>query len=134
MNDERIELYRRTAMPWKQKDANRSTMNNQFQQQLDTIVQKIVSSYQPEKIVLFGSAARGRMNAESDIDLFIVKPHQKPRHQRSTEVYDLLWDVDRPPLDVLVYTPEEVQQRLALGDWFVKRVMDEGKVLYGRAH
>lgn len=79
-------------------DAENSAMNNQLQQQLDTIVQKIVSSYQPEQIILFGSAARGRMDAGSDIDLFIVKSHRKPRHQRSTEVYDLLWDMNRPPL------------------------------------
>lgn len=106
-------------------------MTTQFQNQIEAVVERIAKEYQPEKIILFGSAARGEMGTDSDVDLFIVKDDKKPRHQRSVNVREALRDTAYTfPLDVLVYTPKELEYRLWLGDFFVKRVMKEGKVLY----
>jgi len=107
-------------------------MTVQLKDQINTIVDRIAQEYQPEKIILFGSAARGETGPDSDVDLFIVKNDQRPRHERGVEVRRILDDVDyRLPLDILVYTPKEVNYRLWLGDFFVKRVMKEGRVVYG---
>lgn len=101
--------------------------------QIDRMVKVIVREYKPEKIILFGSAARGQTGPDSDIDLFVVKNDNQARHQRSVDVRKILRGVPyRLPLDVLVYTPEEVKYRMWLGDFFVKRVMKEGKVLYAK--
>lgn len=102
-----------------------------IQNQIKLITDKIVNEYRPEKIILFGSAARGEMGLDSDLDLFIIKKGNLTPEQRSDAVYDILWQLKgRPAVDVLVYTPQEIQQRLSIGDWFVKDVLEEGKVIY----
>lgn len=104
-----------------------------FNNQIDRMVRVIVKEYQPEKIILFGSAARGKVGPDSDVDLFVVKDDGRPRHQRSVDVRKALRDTAYTfPLDVLVYTPKELEYRLWLGDFFVKRVMREGKLLYAK--
>lgn len=96
------------------------------------VAQALAKQYAPEKIILFGSAARGDYHTNSDIDLLIIKKSTKKKAQRAKEVFELLRTIPRTySLDPLVYTPEEIGQRLAVGDYFVKRIMTEGKVLYG---
>lgn len=106
-------------------------MTQQLQQQLDTIVREIVTKYQPEKVILFGSAARGEETQDSDIDLLIIKDgvDKTPRIDRHREVSKLYSHTMAS--DVLVYTPYEIKKRLYLGDPFIKTVFSEGKVLYG---
>lgn len=100
-----------------------------LKKEIDYLTAQLVESYKPEKIILFGSAARGQEDI-NDIDLFIVKkdvPHYGA--DRITELYRLLSpDV---PVDYIVYKPEEVEERLSLGDPFVKKIFKEGVVLYG---
>lgn len=106
--------------------------NIHLKRQIDRLVKVIADKYHPEKIILFGSAARGQTGSDSDVDLFIVKSHNQPRPRRGAEVYEILRKLsNRPPVDVVVYTPEEVRHRLELGDWFVKEVFEEGRVMYG---
>jgi len=96
------------------------------------LVQVLVRHYKPEKIILFGSAARGDYHADSDIDLLIIKESDKKKAYRIKEIFESLRKVSRLyPLDPLVYTPHEIKQRLSLGDYFIKRIMKEGQVLYG---
>lgn len=90
---------------------------------------RIVSGYQPERIILFGSHAWGRPRRDSDIDLFVIKKTRSPRIERSVAVQSLLWG-SRMPIDVLVYTPAEVKNRIAKGDFFVKNVMTKGTTVY----
>lgn len=93
------------------------------------IAQAIIRKYHPEKIVLFGSAARDEFEEGSDLDFFIIKQTRLPRHRRPLEIYRFLDDRDLP-IDFIIYTPQEFKQRLSLGDFFVKRILKEGKVLY----
>lgn len=98
------------------------------QQLAKTIVQK----YKPEKIILFGSVARGDARRDSDIDLLIIKSSNKKKAYRIKEVFELLRNSGRNyPLDPIVYTPKEIKKRLSLGDYFVKRILMEGETLYG---
>lgn len=95
------------------------------------IAQTIIRKYHPEKIVLFGSAARDEFEEGSDLDFFIIKQTRLPRHRRAIEIFHLLRDLDREyPVDFIIYTPKEFRTRLALGDFFVKNILKEGKVLY----
>ena len=97
--------------------------------ELDSITAQLIEKYKPEKIILFGSAMRGEGEI-NDIDLFIIKkdvPHYGA--DRIKELYHLL-SVDAP-VDYIVYKPEEAEERLSLGDPFIKKIFKEGKVLYG---
>jgi|SRR4030043_1101282 uncharacterized protein len=97
--------------------------------EIDNIKAQLIEKYKPEKIILFGSSAWGE-DEINDIDLFIIK-REVPYYgaDRINELYRLL-DVDLP-IDYIVYKPEEAEERLTLGDPFIKKIFKEGKVLYG---
>jgi predicted nucleotidyltransferase len=101
-----------------------------FQSAIESITAQLIEKYKPEKIILFGSAARGEVVADSDIDLLIIK--------RNTPLYgaDRIMEVSSlierdVPVDFLVYRPDEFERRLNLGDPFIELIVKEGKVLYG---
>ena len=102
-----------------------------LERELNRIMEVLIRDYQPEKIIVFGSAAQGEFHAWSDLDIVIIKKTTKPLLDRIEEVLRLL----RPKigLDVLVYTPEEME---ALVDERRAFVLDEiiykGAVAYER--
>ncbi|TSC87986.1 MAG: hypothetical protein G01um101416_301 [Microgenomates group bacterium Gr01-1014_16] len=98
---------------------------------LDRVVDTLVRGYRPEKVILFGSMARGDFGEDSDFDLLIIKDgvDDVPVHDRHVEVRGLL--PDDTAVDALVYSPKELKKRLYLEDPFVLSVFDQGKVLYG---
>jgi predicted nucleotidyltransferase len=99
------------------------------------LTETIRRKYEPQKIVLFGSYARGRPTEDSDIDLFIVKETDARMVDRFVEVKRLIYDPQlRIPVSPLVYTPQELEERLNMGDDFVKEIMSEGVVLYEETH
>ena len=90
--------------------------------------QQLVAKYHPEKVILFGSAAR-EFEVVNDVDVFIVKDNVPVLGaERIRQLYRLM-DTDLP-VDYLVYRPSEVAERLALGDLFVTAVMIDGVVLH----
>ncbi len=98
------------------------------------ITQRIVQAFQPEKIVLFGSYAYGQPEFQSDLDLFVVM--NRLRRKSVFERDRVVAHVARPSgvaMDVLVRTPQEVAQRLKMGDRFFHEVMTKGQVLYERS-
>ena len=97
-----------------------------YQKELKKIIAQL-KAYQPQKVVLFGSLANGKEDEASDVDLLIIKKTKKPFHRRIREVLDL---VDSIKVEPLVFTPEEIKNRLALKDFFITRIINEGKVLY----
>lgn len=106
--------------------------NHQIQEMVQDIVRKIVSGYSPEKIILFGSFSNGKADEDSDIDLLIIKDTDKRPLERWMEVKRLLRDRNRKTsVSPLVYTADEVKDRLAMKDFFIQEVMENGKVLYG---
>lgn len=106
-------------------------MTKELKQNIQLIVEMIKKKYRPEKIILFGSAARDEFEEGSDLDFFIIKETKLPRHRRPLEIYRFLDDRNLP-IDFIIYTPKEFEERFFLGDFFIKRILKEGKVLYER--
>jgi len=100
------------------------------QKLIDEIVQRIVSNYKAEKIILFGSRAYGKPTKESDIDLLIIKHTNLPRYKRARGVRKYLWGLTDTPKDILVYTPEEVEGWKNVEESFITSIIKKGKVLY----
>ena len=98
--------------------------------QLKAITDKIVRQFQPDKIILFGSHAWGTPTADSDMDLFIVKETENTR-ELTRQIDGFLWG-RTVALDLLVYRPQSVAKRLATGNFFIRKIMSQGKVLYER--
>ncbi len=104
-------------------------MTKELKKNIQIITEEIRRKYRPEKIILFGSAAKGEFEEGSDLDFFIIKETELPRHRRPLEIYQFLDDRGLP-IDFIIYTPEEFKERLSLGDFFIKRILKEGEVLY----
>ena len=98
---------------------------------LHDIIRRIVEVAQPERIILFGSAARGDMNRHSDVDLLIVKDGAH-RRQLATRIYENLYGVGAP-VDVVVVTPADVERYRDSHALIVKPALREGKVVYEAA-
>jgi HEPN domain-containing protein/predicted nucleotidyltransferase len=98
---------------------------------LEDVVERLRQAYDPVSIVLFGSRARGDGRPDSDADLLIVKDTPRRPIDRRIEVERIL--LDRTfPLDVLVYTPDEVWRLYLLGSPLVQDAVDSGRLLYMR--
>ncbi|MBI5356438.1 nucleotidyltransferase domain-containing protein [Candidatus Collierbacteria bacterium] len=102
----------------------------QFQKHLQRVTKIIVDKYQPERIILFGSAASDNIHEDSDADLAVIKKTNKNFYDRIGEVSGLV--PHGIPLDILVYTPEEFEQmRTDKYGYFVRdEILGKGKVLY----
>jgi len=95
------------------------------------IIGKIKQQYQPSKIVLFGSYAYGQPDRDSDIDLLIIKDTSERPIDRRVTVARIVSDPKRLiPFEPIVLTPEEVRERIEVGDQFLKEILDKGEVLY----
>ena len=95
------------------------------------IVRRIVETAQPEKIILFGSRARGDARPNSDFDLLVIKESDEPGYRRDAPLYVALAGLN-VPVDVMVYTPEEVTDWSGVPQAFVTTAVREGKVVYER--
>ncbi len=98
------------------------------QKAIDQVVSQIVDKFKPQKVILFGSYARGNPRPESDVDMLVVMDTPLREIQQSLEIYHHLNIMFG--LDLIVYTPKHLQERLAMHDWFLIDVIKEGKVLY----
>jgi predicted nucleotidyltransferase len=99
---------------------------------LRRIVRNLVRRYKPEKLILFGSMAKGNPRADSDIDLAVVK---KTRRKFIDRLLDARRAADTwEAVDIVVYTPEEVASMEKEGQYFwVDEILGRGRVLYERA-
>jgi len=96
---------------------------------LDKVVERIRDAAGPERIVLFGSRARGDARQRSDWDLLVIARSELPRHRRSAPLYSLLADMPGE-FEVVVYTPEEAEEWSGVSEAFVTTALREGTVLY----
>lgn len=101
----------------------------EIQQEIKYISKQIADKYKPQKIILFGSAAWGKITADSDVDFFIIKDDPRPGGERIQDVLGMF--EHNIAADVLVYTPKEIEKCLKWGDPFVKNILSFGKVIYG---
>jgi predicted nucleotidyltransferase len=107
----------------------------QRRRQIVRLCAVIAREFQPEKIILFGSWAYGTPDTDSDIDLLVVMPFEgSPFRQAGTILNRVIQAVGVLPLDLLVRTAEQLDERLTIGDGFVRDILERGKVLYEADH
>jgi predicted nucleotidyltransferase len=105
--------------------------NKEIKKTLRELVTKIKEDYQPEKIILFGSCAYGNPTQDSDIDLLIIKRTKERPMDRRIKIRRIVSDPHRRiPFEPLVLTPQEIKNRLRIGDQFIKQILTKGEVIY----
>src|SRR6266550_2679376 len=90
--------------------------------------EQIAREFRPDRIILFGSYASGEQTEASDIDLLVILSFEGKSTYKASEIRDTI----RPefPLDLIVRTPEQVEDRLAKNDWFMRDIFEKGRTLY----
>jgi predicted nucleotidyltransferase len=96
---------------------------------LNEIVRRVLTVARPDKIILFGSAATGQMNKDSDIDLLIVEPVVENTRHRSVEINRALGDVSYP-VDVIVMRTERFEQTKRFIGGIAYPANKYGRVIY----
>jgi predicted nucleotidyltransferase len=104
--------------------------------QIESLVAQITRVASPLQVILFGSQARGTANADSDVDLLIVS--EKPSGEgwsRRREIGRIRRAIDLPgvPIDILLFTPEEIEKWRNNTNHVIGDALQEGKVLYERS-
>jgi predicted nucleotidyltransferase len=90
-------------------------------------VRQVVQRFHPQKVILFGSHAYGKPDADSDVDLLVVMPTKNELSQ-SIRIGQALWAPF--PMDLFVYRPETLAEWLEWEDPFLIEILDKGIVLY----
>ena len=100
----------------------------QKQKEIKKVVSQIVKSYNPEKILLFGSFASGKIKENSDVDLAVIKKTKVRFVERLKKIAKIVktWEA----FDVLVYTPQEWERALEEGNYFIQEIAKTGKIVY----
>ncbi len=104
-------------------------MYGELEPTLTEMVAKICQTGSPERIVLFGSRARGDARADSDIDLLVVEPSDIPRYKRAARYRKAVAGLCVAK-DIVVWSPEEIREWQSVPNAFITTVLREGRVLY----
>lgn len=96
---------------------------------LAEIIRRVVDVARPQKIIMFGSAARGEMGPNSDVDLLVVKAGSYHRGRLAEEIYLRLHGVGQA-VDVVIVTPEDVERYRNSHAVVVGPAVREGRVVY----
>ncbi|RPJ80900.1 MAG: nucleotidyltransferase domain-containing protein [Deltaproteobacteria bacterium] len=99
---------------------------------LNEVVRRILTVVEPHRIILFGSAAKGTMGPDSDLDLLIIMPNGIHRRRTSVEIYKALRGIGVSK-DVIVVTEQDVEAYQYNPSLVLKSALDEGKNLYAAA-
>jgi len=94
------------------------------------VVTTISENFHPKKIILFGSYASGHPTPDSDLDLLVVMDSDQPRRIKRSIPIHLMFKPTPCPMDILVYTPEEVSYWNGTVNHIVTEAMSTGKVMY----
>ena len=98
---------------------------------IQAVVDRIAAAYDPERVVLFGSHARGTATRDSDVDLLVILPFEGKPFWKSLEIANRV----NPPfaVDLLARRPDDTRRRYAQGDPLIREALDQGRVLYERS-
>ena len=99
---------------------------------IEAIIEDL-KSYDPEKIILFGSVAKGISDAFSDIDMVIIKNTNKRFIERLVEASRLIRK-ELQPVDLFIYTPGEIKLMKEEGNSFIEEALKNGRIVYERSH
>ncbi len=100
--------------------------------EIQRIVRRIVREFHPERVILFGSHARGEAGPDSDVDLLVVMHADGKKREKQLEIRRTLRDFS-VPVDIVVSTPEEFSWRREIVGTIEYPAVKEGKVLYARS-
>lgn len=113
-----------------QNKKSQNNLNKKYLQEAKKLAEIIVKNYQPEKIILYGSAARGNVHKDSDLDFCIIKESNLPMRKRIYDVYSALDDYDyNYAFEPVVFTPQEFNRKKDENDYFIREVL-RGKIIY----
>ena len=101
-------------------------------QRIQQVSDEIARRFHPERIILFGSYAYGTPTEDSDVDLLVVMPADERDTKKAIEIRQTVGV--NFAMDLLVYDPKYLQQRIEWEDWFVREITEKGRVLYEAAH
>ena len=96
------------------------------------VVETIAERFKPDKIVVFGSCARGEAGPDSDLDLLVIMKSNLPRYKRATPMR-LLFNPTPCPMDILVFTPREVRRWNGTTNHIVTEALEKGVVAYAKS-
>ena len=98
-------------------------------QTIDELVRRIVEAVHPQRVVLFGSAARGEMGPNSDLDVLVIMPDGTHRRRTAQEVYRRMWGFGFAK-DIVVVTESDVREHSMDPYMIIKNALEEGRELY----
>ena len=101
-----------------------------FEDEMDAIIEKIVKGCDPRAIVLFGSVSKGTSTEDSDIDLMVILDTDVSYYERTLAVRKSI-GVTSIPIDVLAFTPKEVEEKRDNRFSIIHEVLRTGKIVYG---
>ena len=96
--------------------------------EIEAFGRRIGEEFGVERVILFGSHARGAVGADSDVDILVIGRFEGRSVDKAVEIQMKL----RPgfPVDLLVRTPQRIAERIEMGDPFMREILAEGRVLY----
>ena len=103
-----------------------------FEDKIKMIVQRVTASYEPKAIIVFGSVAKGDSSEESDLDIAIIMDSDLSEHERNVRIRVCIGAIGMP-LDLLVFTPDEVEAEKTDRSSLVSEILRTGEVVYGSA-
>jgi len=96
---------------------------------IDELARRIVEAVHPLRIILFGSAARGEMGPNSDLDVLVVMPDGIHRRKTAQEIYRHMWGFGFAK-DIIVVTESDIREHSSNPYMVIKNALEEGRVLY----
>ena len=98
---------------------------------IQKMVRRLVDRFDPDRIILFGSHARGTAGPDSDVDLLVILPVTGSKRAKQIEMRVALHDI-KTPKDIIVATPDQVEQQKNVVGTIIRPALQEGRVLYVR--
>jgi uncharacterized protein len=95
---------------------------------ISELAERIAREFHPQRIILFGSSALGNVTEDSDIDLLVIMPTGGSALRKAAEIMNKI--SPRVSVDLIVRDPDDVERRTEFNDFFLREVIEEGKVLY----
>lgn len=98
---------------------------------IDALIERIAEDFGPDRIILFGSRARGEAREDSDTDLLVVLEFEGSNYIKAAEIYARarpIFDVD-----IIVHRPEDIRKRFEMGDPIVRDAIEHGRVVFEKA-
>ncbi|MCM8802169.1 MAG: nucleotidyltransferase domain-containing protein [Candidatus Omnitrophica bacterium] len=105
-------------------------MNKELQKKLKEIAKRLKKEYGAQKVILYGSYARGEETEDSDTDLFVIAQTDAPIYEKMATAKKLIRDLRNGlPVSIIVFTSEEIEKKVKDRDAFITTIMEKGVAL-----